>query len=493
MSQYPSVDEKPDVRYDEKLSDAADDGVYDPESTVINMRKVLRKVDLRIIPWVSLLYLLSFLDRTNIGNANLFGLSKDLGLTSTQYAACLACFFVFYVLFEVPSNMVMKAWRPSMWIPIIMIAWGAVMIGMGFVENFAGLLAARIILGVAEAGLFPGIAFFLSQWYRRFEISLRVAVFFSAATVAGAFGGLLARLINLMDGAAGMEGWRWIFILEGVATVLIAFASFWMMHDYPDTARFLTPAERTALTERLKLDTDGCSGEYKKKFIRDAFLDWKSYFFGLAFFSAVVPLYCFSLFSPTIIAQLGYEAASAQLMSVPPYVAASIVTIFMGWASDRCKVRAPFIIGLGIVGAVGYGLLLANISTGVSYFALFLGACGIYPAFPIIVAWGSNNFGGSLKKSVATGILVCSGNSGGVASSFLFPKEDGPRFIKGHCVCIGFSVLLALTGVFWWFYAGYANKKKAARNAARAHPWTPEEKRELEDNGEYVDWFFYTR
>lgn len=379
-----------------------------------------------------------------------------------------------------------------MWIPLIMVAWGAVMIGMGFVRNFAGLLAARIILGVAEAGLFPGIAFFLSQWYRRYEISSRVAIFFSAVTIAGAFGGLLARLINLMNGVSGLEGWRWIFILEGIATVLIAFASFWMMHDYPDTAKFLSPEERYALTERLKLDTDGCSHEYKTKFIKDAFLDWKSYFFGLAFFSAVVPLYCFSLFSPTIIKDLGYEAARSQLMSVPPYVVASVVTISMGWLSDRCKVRAPFIIGLGIVGAVGYGLLLAHISAGVSYFALFLGACGIYPAFPIIVAWGSNNFGGSLKKSVASAILICTGNSGGVASSFLFPKEDGPKFVKGHAVCICFSVILSLTGVFWWIYASQANRKKAARNAARSHPWTEAEKKELEDDGEYVDWFFYT-
>lgn len=269
--------------------------------------------------------------------------------------------------------------------------------------------------------------------------------------------------------------------------------SFWMMHDYPDTARFLTDAERTALTERLKLDTDGCSPEYKTKFVKDAFFDWKSYFFGLAFFSAVVPLYCFSLFSPTIINQLGYTAANAQLMSVPPYVAASLVTVFMGWASDRVKLRAPFVVGSGIVGAVGYGLLLADISSGVSYFALFLGACGIYPVFPIIVAWGSNNFGGSLKKSVATGLLICTGNSGGVVSSFLFPAEDKPRFIKGHSVCIAFSCLLSLTGVFWWFYAGWANARKEARNAARGKPWTEEEKKELEDAGDHVDWFFYTR
>lgn len=116
------------------------------------------------MPWLSLLYLLSFLDRSNIGNANLFGLSEHLHLSDTQYSACLGVFFAFYVLFEVPSNMIMKAWRPSMWLPIIMIAWGAVMIAMGFVRNFTGLLVTRIFLGVAEAGLFPGAAYFLTQW-----------------------------------------------------------------------------------------------------------------------------------------------------------------------------------------------------------------------------------------------------------------------------------------------------------------------------------------
>lgn len=131
----------------------------------------------------------------------------DLNLNSTQYAICLAIFFAFYVLFEVPSNMVMKAWRPAMWLPLIMVAWGIVMIGMGFVQNFTGLFVTRLFLGISEAGLFPGVSFYLTQWYRRYEISWRISLFFSAATAAGAFGGLLARLINLMDGVAGKEGW----------------------------------------------------------------------------------------------------------------------------------------------------------------------------------------------------------------------------------------------------------------------------------------------
>ena len=125
-----------------------------------------------------------------------------------------------------------------------------------------------------------GVSFFLTQWYRRYEINFRIALFFSAATAAGAFGGLLARLINEMDGAAGYEGWRWIFILEGVATVVIAIASFWMLYDYPDTAKFLTPTEKAFVVRRLKRDNDGCSQRYDLKFMKDAFLDWKVWVFS---------------------------------------------------------------------------------------------------------------------------------------------------------------------------------------------------------------------
>jgi len=275
----------------------------------VNEKAVIRKTDYRIVPWLSLLYLLSFLDRTNIGNANLFGLSKKLKLTDAEYSACLAIFFAFYVMFEVPSNMVMKRWRPSMWLPIIMLGWGGVMVGMGFVKNYEGLLVARIFLGITEAGLFPGVSYYLTLWYRRYEINFRIALFFSAATIAGAFGGLLARLINLMDGTAGYEGWRWIFILEGIATVLVAGGSFWMLHDYPDTAKFLTPAEKQFMHDRLALDSDGCSQEFKYKFALDAFKDWKVWAFALMFQGALMPLYCFSLFSPTLTANLGYTAA----------------------------------------------------------------------------------------------------------------------------------------------------------------------------------------
>lgn len=379
-----------------------------------------------------------------------------------------------------------------MWLPIIMIAWGAVMIGMGFVQNFEGLLVTRILLGITEAGLFPGVSFFLTQWYRRYEVNFRIALFFSAATAAGAFGGLLARLINLMDGVGNYEGWRWIFILEGIVTVLAAIASFWMLYDYPDTAKFLTEDEREVLQERLLLDNDGCSSAFKKQFIWDALLDWKIWVSAMLFQGALMPVYCFSLFSPTLTAQLGYTAANAQLLSVPPYILAAITTIGAGYMSDRLQRRGIVaMIGAGI-GCVGYVMLLATHIPAVNYIGLFLAASGMYPLIPVIVSWGSNNCGGSLKKGIGAAIIVSFGNAGGCISSFIYPKSDAKHhYVKGHSICLAYAGFTFFGSWAMSTYLARQNAKKEARNAARTHPWTEEERKAYEDNGDSVDWFKY--
>src|ERR1700709_2452901 len=146
----------------------------------------------------------------------------------------------------------LKRLKPSIWLPTIMVAWGVVMTLMGIVQSYHGLLIARIFLGVAEAGLYPGVAYYITMWYCRHEGQLRQALFFSAASIAGAFSGLLAFGISKMDGVGGLEGWRWIFILEGIVTVLVAFLAFFVLHDFPETATFLTEEERAFVVYRLK-------------------------------------------------------------------------------------------------------------------------------------------------------------------------------------------------------------------------------------------------
>jgi MFS family permease len=162
-------------------------------------------------------------------------MEDDLHMKGLQYNNLLAILFPFYVCAEIPSNMMLKRCRPSVWFTIIMVTWAVVMISMGFVRNYRDLLICRAFLGFAEGGLFPGVSYFITMWYRRHECGFRMALFFSAATAAGAFGGLLARAIAAMDGAGGFAGWRWIFILEGLLTLCVGSFAYWVIRDFPTT------------------------------------------------------------------------------------------------------------------------------------------------------------------------------------------------------------------------------------------------------------------
>jgi MFS family permease len=152
-----------------------------------------------------------------------------------DYNVALAIFFPFYIAAEIPSNMMMKYLRPSIWLTTITLSWSLIMICMGLVSSFSGLLACRVFLGIAEGGLFPGVTFFITMWYRRYECGFRLALFFSAATAAGAFGGLFARAISDMSGLGGKAAWSWIFILEGLLTFCFGTVAYWVIQDYPDT------------------------------------------------------------------------------------------------------------------------------------------------------------------------------------------------------------------------------------------------------------------
>ncbi|KAL2855820.1 major facilitator superfamily domain-containing protein, partial [Aspergillus pseudodeflectus] len=228
-----------------------------PQFSPEMQKRVLRKMDLRLIPMLALLYLLAFLDRGNIGNAKIEGMLDDLHMSGREYNWCLTVFFFTYVAFELPSNLLLKKLRPSRLLPLLMVAWGIVMTLMGIVQNYHGLLIARLFLGVAEAGLYPGIAYYITLWYPRHLAQYRQAMFFSAASIAGAFSGILAWAIAKMDGVGNYAGWRWIFILEGILTVLVGVVAPFFMYDFPETAKFLTEEERQYVIHSLRSQTAG--------------------------------------------------------------------------------------------------------------------------------------------------------------------------------------------------------------------------------------------
>ncbi|KAL8365417.1 hypothetical protein RB595_004292 [Gaeumannomyces hyphopodioides] len=456
-------------------------------------KRLLRKLDWHIIPFMSLIYLLCFLDRTNIGNARLDHLEQDLNLQGLQYNDCLAILFPFYIAAEIPSNIMMKRVRPSLWLTFIMVCWSASMIGQGFVKNYQGMLATRVFLGVFEGGLYPGVNYYITQWYPRPECGFRMALFFSAATLAGAFGGILARGIAEMSGVGGLAAWSWIFILEGLLSILISFTAPWAIHDYPSEASFLTPTERDEVQRRLRADSGHLTDDFDVRYVWQAIRDWKIYIHMLICMAGFCPIYSFSLFLPTIIKNMGYTANNAQLMSVPPYVFACFFTIAASYYADKLQRRGVFLMGFQLVGILGFAMLCGSGDASVQYAGTVFAAIGIYPQIPLGLAWNSGNIGGSLKRGTGIAMQVMGGNCGGIVASYVYLTRDGPRFIIGHSILIGFiSMAFFLSG----FMSMWCKRENARRDGIsrelKVDELTDEQKgmeRELADN---VPWFRYT-
>ncbi|TFL02118.1 MFS general substrate transporter [Pterulicium gracile] len=397
LSQEKKGREEGDTASSEQLQDNAQVPLYNAHVDIsrIDEKKLIRKIDWALIPWLSLLYLLSFLDRT-----------KDLGMGNTQYLSTLTIFFFSYAVFEVPSNLFLKRLRPSIWLSGLMLLWTLQRV----VTNYGGLLTMRWWLGVFEAGLVPGVNHYLSCG----RSGIRVALFFSAASVSGAFGRLLAAAIANMDGVGGRPGWAWIFILEGLATVIAGVISFWVIQDFPDTAKFLSEAERTVVVRRLQEDDQFSAGgeSLRWKYIRSSFADWKAWVGMLMYSGSDMPLYAFALFLPTIINQV---TTAANLLTVPVYIFACLVTCLVGFSADRFGQRGLFNLGLLSLSFIAYIILAVSSTPALSYFAVYLATCGIYPV--IRDAWMSNNVEGSYKRSVSLGMVISFGNINGAVSS----------------------------------------------------------------------------
>ncbi|CAK3970432.1 hypothetical protein DOTSEDRAFT_38631 [Lecanosticta acicola] len=276
-------------------------------------------------------------------NARLAGMEKDLQMKGNDYNVALTVCFISYAGAEPFTNLLLKRITPRVFFTGTVFIWGICMMCMGFVHNYSGLLAARWFLGNTEAGLFPGV-------YRS-ELGLRLSVFFANAALAGSFGGLLAAAIANMDGLGSKSGWAWIFIIEGLTTVLVGIVSWWMAFDWPSA--------------QDKLSSEG--SEYHKRHVVATLTDWKCWAYCVTEMGSFMPLHAFSLFLPTILSGIGYEGTRAQLLSVPPYALAAAMTIVVGWIADRTRQGAicnTIVVSFGIAGFV---ILLASQNPHVQY------------------------------------------------------------------------------------------------------------------------------
>ncbi|WVQ99099.1 hypothetical protein IAU59_006231 [Kwoniella sp. CBS 9459] len=401
-------------------------------------KRLVRKIDRHIMPWVIVAYLLNYLDRTNLGNARTLNndkpgesLVETLDLAGDRYNLVVAIFFIPYVIFEFPSNIALKYFTPSKWIARIMVSWGIVTICTAAVSTYTGLLICRIFLGICEAGFFPGVMMYLCFWYTPSERGTRMAIFSASIAVAGAFGGLIATGVSFMSGEANLYGWQWLFVLEGIPAVIVGVLIYFFLPDFPETAKFLTEEERAFASERMgPFAPRGTDKHFDKADFIATVKSWDFWVFSLAYFLMTNSLNAFGFFAPAIVSAMGFKGYKAQLLTVPPNAFAFFVIIGNSWWSDRRRERPRHIIGALILVAIGYVLLATVNGVGGRYVGTCLIACTNAAVIPFI-AYRTATVAGATSTAIATGAMIAIANCAGAVAPYLFRSKDAPHYYPG--------------------------------------------------------------
>ncbi|KAJ5513767.1 hypothetical protein N7463_003319 [Penicillium fimorum] len=424
------------------------------------------KIDLYIVPTVAVMYLFCFIDRANVGNAKLAGFDKDLRLEGYDYNAVLSIFFVSYIIFEIPSNIMCKWVGPGWWLPAITLGFGICSVATAFVTDMNSAAGVRFLLGVFEAGLMPGIAYYLSRWYRRSELAFRLSLYIVMAPLAGAFGGLLASGILLLDNFGSLHSWRMIFAIEGIVTIGIAVVAFFTLTDRPETARWLSQEEKDLAIARVKSERVGTTEVLDKldlaKTLRGIFSP-VTFVTALIFMLNNITVQGLGFFAPTIVKTIYPDATvvSQQLHTVPPYVVGAFITLLFPFLSWRFDHRLIFFIISPPLMMTGYIMFLASEDGMVRYGATFIIACGAFSFGALCTAHASANVISDTARSSAIGTTVMFGNIGGLISTWSFLPFDGPNYPIGNGLNLATSSTTLLLGAGLWVYIIWDNRRRA--------------------------------
>ncbi|KAF4834365.1 MFS transporter prlL [Colletotrichum tropicale] len=441
-------------------------------------RALLWKQDKRIIPICAGIYFLCFLDRSNIGNAKILNSSSghdmqsETHMSNRDFTIALMIFLIAYALFEVPSNMLLKKLRPSRWLAFLMFSWGAVTIGLGGVKTGPAVTGVRFLLGVFEAGLFPGLVYYLTFWYKHDERSVRVAMILASATLAGAFGGAIAYGIGHMNQVNGMSGWRWLFILEGIPSCLSAFFVWFFLPDYPESAGWLSEREKDLAIERLY--HEGSKSSHSTMSWADAkatLTDWRLYGHYVVYFAISIPFSSLSLFTPSITSGLGFVDLQAQLMTVPPYAAAYVVQILVAYSADHFNARGVHSAALALIGAIGFvvSAVLPPDAYHARYGCLIVGASGAFACIPPLLGWLTSNIFSTASTGLAIALNVSFGAGlGQIPGVWVYKAEEKAiGYPTGHWSNAALLFVVVVGCAALRVYYGLANRK-LAREAERS-------------------------
>ncbi|RKL23305.1 hypothetical protein BFJ68_g1511 [Fusarium oxysporum] len=384
-------------------------------------------------------------DRVHVGTDEysvVAGMGEDIDLGAMNYSIIVLLFFPTYTLFQPIMTVMARKIGPRWFLSGICVAWGIVMLAFGFAHRWQDLAGLRILLGLLEAGFFPSSVFLISTWYVRHEVAIRIAFFYLFGNVFGGFGGVLAYGLQQMDGLAGYEGWRWIFIMEGVVTALLGFVGYIFIVDFPENARqtkrFLTAEEVDIMVSRIDADRgDAHSTEFSLRPYLENALDWKVWILAINFGLTSMVIYAVAYFLPIVLRDgLGFSVVEAQTLNAPCYVFGGILGLTESWLSDKYKLRGPFIMLNSILEIIGLSLLGFHHDNVVRYIGAYFVVGGANACLPLTLTYQSNNIVGQWRRAFCSALIVGMGGIGGIIASLVFRGQDKPGYRPGLYACL---------------------------------------------------------
>ncbi|KAM0814690.1 putative Major facilitator superfamily (MFS) profile domain-containing protein [Seiridium cardinale] len=473
-----------DHEYGHGLDDVVEHGAYSrrlSSSTVASFQlytpdeenAVVRKFDRKLVLFLSVCYMLSFLDRSNIGNARLAGMEQDLQTRPAKdgwYQWSLTSFYIAYIVFEWMS-LLFKVFPAHIYISLIVVSWGIIASLQSIAISYPALIFLRVLLGIGEAG-FSGVPFYLSFFFKRDELAFRTALFISAAPLATTFASSLAWLILKVGEASPIAPWRLLFLLEGFPSVVVGVVAWTVIPDNPQAASYLTDREKKVARLRLRHEKPGSRkpvgtrskrAGLKSNELLSVLADPKAWITASMFFLANMAYSSLPVFLPTILHEMGHSALQSQALSAPPYFIAFITVLITAHLSDKTQTRAPFIIAHALSSALGYTVLALarplNISSMLRYLAVYPAASGFFNVVVLIIAWTINNQPTESKQGGGFALMQVIGQCGPLVGTRLYPKSDEPFFERGMWTCAAaMSGVVLLAGVLW-IYLSRQNRR----------------------------------
>ncbi|KAF4967222.1 hypothetical protein FSARC_5201 [Fusarium sarcochroum] len=398
--------------------------------------KALFKMDTTILPALMVMYILNYLDRNNIASAKLAGITEDLNLSATEYQSCVSILFVGYIIMQIPSNMIIGRIKlPGVYICAAMAVWGAISAAQTKVHNFAGLAIARFFIGFVEAVFFPGCLFYLSLFYNRKQYAFRMALFYSGSQLGNAFGGLLAIAILKLDGKAGLEGWRWLFLVEGVVTIGFAMVFCLVLPNSPDHVRGLSEAERAWIKYNYELD----QGQGDDRSEMTAFQGLKLAVQDPKTWLLLATLYCIFVsagvtnFFPPVVATLGYSRTITFVLTAPPFILCCITMLINGFHSDHKEERyLHIVLPLGVT-LIANIIAVSTLNVAARYTAMMLMPASFYAGSTVLLSWITGTLNQPVaKRASAIALIISVCNTPNVWTPYLY--GGAPRYLAAFTV-----------------------------------------------------------